>query len=191
VNPLGLRVPPGVWDVDDGSMRRIGCSTRSAWAALFVPLCVALGFGGVLLLERVRQDPGLCIPAFMMILVSLTLLPSVAMLCCGKFELRLRGTQTEVSSGIGRLGRTVRFDLAEFDSVGEDRYAWWRSREGNLRFGPRRPPRVIVLEGARRVSFGRYVPHDVRRYVLNQLDRLLHALPTDGSLVGRTSGGPR
>jgi hypothetical protein len=162
-------VPRGAWDIDNGVERCIGATTRS-WLALFlVPfMCVWSGFsiGGIYGSQLVSGKFNPAMSAFGIPFVLGTLLfgSIAAMSVCGKVEVRLRGTEGRVFTGIGPIGWARRFELTEFSSIRED----YSSISSN-----RQPSRNIVMEGSRRLAFGTGLSEARRYFVIESLRPLL------------------
>jgi hypothetical protein len=160
---LDLAVPPGAWDVTEGGERRIGATTRSPFALFLVPFMVVWSGGslGGLYGRQIRSghfDPIQSVFGIPFILGSLMFWAIALMHVAGRVEVRIRGRDASVFTGVGPIGRTQRFHLGEFTSIREGRGG--------------RGQASIVLEGARRVTFGQFLT-PARRFFLAQSLRAL------------------
>ncbi len=162
--------PPGAWfqQLPDGFS--VGATTRS-WLAIFlIPFTCA--WSGVSMYGiYVRQ----IVSHHFVFVESLVGLPFLfgtfwlvawcAMTVAGRTIISLRSDRLAIFIGVGRLGWTRTYVWSDFRSIRED-------MAGNglnwNRFG-----RVIVLEGARRVTFGSFWTEDRRYFVMSTIRRML------------------
>lgn len=81
----------------------------------------------------------------------------------GRVEVRLRGREAEIFTGVGPFGRTQRFHLSEFTRVGDGVSPGRRGSMGHL----------ISLEGSRRLTFGSLLNNERRYFLVQSLKGLL------------------
>lgn len=153
--------PPGAWSIDDGVELRIGAATRSPMALVFVPFLLVWSGGslGVIYGSQILSgtfNPAMSAFGLPFLVGSLIFGSLTAMFVCGKVEIRLRGEEGRVFTGIGPLGRSRHFHLSEFTRI----------TEGYVGVRINKRERVsIILDGSRRMTFGAML-NDARRYFL-------------------------
>ncbi len=160
---------PGTWFHDDGVETRIGASTRSPVAFFVVPFAaIWSGFSlGMLYGTQIVSGKFNIIFSLFGIpfLMGSVIIWSIAlMLIAGKTEVRIRSGEATVFSGIGALGWTRRFSVSEITTIRED----WSGLRTN-----RQPRKMIVLEGARRITLGTMLNESRRYFLLQSLRSVL------------------
>lgn len=156
---------PGTWLRDDGVETVIGASTRSPMAFVLVPFMAiwsGLSLGGIYGTQIASGKFSLTASLFGIpfLLGSVVLGSFALMFTCGRVEVRLRGGEGQVVTGVGPLARTRRFLVSEIAIVRED----WAGYSTN-----RTPRKGVVLEGARRIMFGSMLSEARRYFVLQNL----------------------
>lgn len=161
--PQPLAIPAGAWDIDDGVERRIGATLRNPIGAFI--LMFAVVWSGISLTMigasqfaagHASAQPNLIVIPFAMVLPVVWAF--ALLMLVGKVEIRLRGESGTLFTGVGPIGWSRPFNLADFTRVYEDFAGWSQDRQ---------PRRCIVLEGARRLTFGSLLTN-ARRYFLAQ-----------------------
>lgn len=155
----------GTWFHDDGVETRIGASTRSPIAFFVVPFAaIWSGFSlGMLYGTQITSGKfNLLFSLFGIpfLLGSIIIWSMALMLIAGKTEVRLRSGEGVVFTGIGALGRTQRFSASEITTIRED----WSGLRTN-----RQPRKMIILEGARRITLGTMLNESRRHFLLQAL----------------------
>jgi len=163
-----LSCPPGAWDTRDGDERRLGATTRSGAAFFLVPfMCVWSGgsLGGIYGMQIATRHFSLGLSLFGIPFVLGTLLfGTIALMSVlGRVEVRIRGDEGVVFTGVGPLGWTRRFSLSDFGTISEVFRAGRHNSSQN----------AIVLEGARRLEFGSMLSTERRYFLMESLRPLL------------------
>ncbi len=153
----------GTWFHDDGVETRIGASTRSPVAFFVVPFAaIWSGFSlGLIYGSQITSGKFNVVYSLFgipFLLASLVIWSMALMLIAGKIEVRLRSGEGVIFTGMGPIGRTKRFSVSEITTIRED----WSGLRTN-----RQPRKMIILEGARRITLGTML-NEPRRYFLLQ-----------------------
>jgi hypothetical protein len=164
--------PTGTWFVDDGVEIRLGATLRSPIAFFLVPfMCVWSGgsLGGIYgsQIMRGQFDLGQSLFGIPFILGTILFGTITLLSVIGKIEIRMRGDEGQVFTGIGPIGWTRRFRLSEFSKVTEVQHAGSRSSNA-----------FLTLEGLRRMSFGWGLKSERRYYVMETLRQILNQRTT-------------
>ncbi len=159
--------PPGAWYQESMSECIFGATTRSPMAFFLVPfMCVWSGgsLGGIYGTQLVHGKFNLMISLFgIPFLIGTLMFGSIALMSvCGKLEVRIREGLGTVFIGVGRLGWTRRFNLAEVDFI-EDSYTPGSRGSGST---------SILLRGQSVLRFGSQLTEPRRYFILNVLKRL-------------------
>lgn len=162
--------PPGAWYRDDGVEVRFGAQLRSLGSYLLVAfLVVWTGFFVVMTTVPIKGgSPALTSCLLVFVIPFVAAVWAQAALCMfGKVEIRLRGSEGRVFTGIGPIGRTKRFRADEVTHVCEG-YAGWSHGKGGTRKAI-----GIIMEGPERSVFGSLLSIDRRWFVRRALERAL------------------
>lgn len=163
----------GTWFHDDGVETRIGASTRSPIAFFVVPFAAIWSGFSLGMFYGTQISSGKFNLMFSLFgipfLIGSAAIWSVAlMLIAGKTEVRIRFGEGAVFSGIGPIGRTRRFAVSEISAIRED----WSGLRTN-----RKPRKMIILEGARRIALGTMLNEPRRYFLLRSLRSVLKISP--------------
>ncbi len=171
---VSLDAPPaGAWfeQLPDGF--RVGATTRS-WQALFlIPFTCAwsgMSMYGIYWRQIAshRFDPTGSLLGFPFFLGTCVLVSLCALNVAGKVTVTRHADRLSIFIGVGWLGWTRNYSWSDFRSIREDLAgsAWnnW-NRQG----------RVIILEGARRATFGSVWSEDRRYFVLSAIRAMLNS----------------
>lgn len=155
----------GTWFHNDGVEIRIGASTRSSIAFFVVPFAaIWSGFSlGTLYGTQVASGAfnlGFSLIGMPFLIGSVVLWSRALMLVAGKTEVRLRSGEGAIFRGIGSLGRTTRFSTSGITTIRED----WSGLRTN-----RQPRKMIILDGARRITLGALLSEPRRHFLLQSL----------------------
>ena len=166
-----LICPPGAWATMVGDERRIGATTRSPKAFFMVPfMCVwsGMALGGIYgsQLKSGKFNPVISLFGIPFLVASIVVWTMTAMNVFGRVELKIRGDEGELFTGIGSIGWTRRFVLSDFNKISES------VGSQSVRGGS---TSKIVLEGARRLTFGSMLNQERRFFVIESLRPLLRA----------------
>jgi hypothetical protein len=170
VDELALKEPPkGAWFENNFDGFVVGATTRHPVAFFLVPfMCVWSGFslGGIYGTQIVQGQFNLVMSLFGLPFLAGTLLfGSIALMAvCGKVTVTVCGGEGTIFTGVGPLGWRQRFDARAVRRVYEERGSGEDSGS------------KIVLEGAKRVSFGCGL-NDARRHFMCQVLRAVLAAP--------------
>jgi hypothetical protein len=166
-----LNLPPkGTWFEQLPQGFRVGVSTRS-WIALFlIPFTCVWGGGslGGIYGSQIRKghlelfNSLFGIP---FLIGSCVLITMCAMTLAGKIEVTKIDERLTVFTGVGPLGWSRRFSWSDFSRVREE------SRMGGWNF--KGQGQLIVLEGARRASFGAMLSDEKRYFIFSALQKML------------------
>ncbi len=202
--------PAGAWYRDDGLELRVGASCRSLGSTLgllfisafwngIVSVFVVLAISATLHHIGVAQPSwfptpkmngstmGVGMTLFLWLFLTPFILIGSAMIgalltsMMGHTEVRVRGGEGKVFTGIGSIGFTKRFDATGVSEIrNEDRQ--YRDSDGD-----NRTKKQIVLEitSAKRITFGSMLRDDRRAFVASALGRVL--LPRDHGTVRATA----
>ncbi len=157
--------PPGAWQKIAMDVRRYGATTRHGVAFMLLPFTLVWSggsLGGIYgsQIKSGKLEPLLCLFGLPFLVGSIALIGCTAMALAGKVELRLRGAKGEVFTGVGSLGWTRRFDLAEIERITE---------EPTIRSHPGGHGWTILLAGRERLRFGSGLNENRRRFLLGAL----------------------
>jgi len=156
--------PPGAWYRETMSECVFGATTLAFFLVPF--MCVWSGFslGGIYGTQLIHGKFNLMMSLFgLPFLIGTFFLGSIALMAVGgKLEVRVRDGLGTVFVGIGGLGWTRRFNLAEVDSI-EDSYTPGRRNGGST---------SILLRGQSVLRFGSQLTEPRRYFILNVLKRL-------------------
>ena len=162
--------PRGAWFEDAGTGWRIGATTRSVGAFVYVPfMCVWSGFslGGIYGSQIVNGEFDLVLSLFgIPFVIGSLMLGSLALMAvCGKVVVTTENDDGRVFEGVGPIGWTRRFRWESISGVEEDYFGYRNS--GNPSMG------VISLVGKTRLKFGSMLSEPRRYYLLQCLRRVL------------------
>jgi len=186
--------PKGAWLRDDGVEIRVGATTRSLALAAFMLLFtafwntitwifVAVGVAGLmsainpsLLPSWLPNSASTVVPRGLSIILLLFMTPFVAiglltawlalLAMFGRTEVRLRGDDGAVFTGIGAVGRARRFSAAAVESVSKEKKVR-RVKHGEHEFF------TIRIKADRVLEFGDTLTEERRRFLAAILRSLL------------------
>ncbi len=164
-NALG-QPPKGSWYRQAPTETVVGATTRHGIAIFLVPFgCLWSGgsLGGIYGSQIKSGNFNLFMSLFgLPFLVGSIVLWSIALMAiCGKVEVRLRGRQGVVFTGIGPVGWKRPLDLDAVDTIAEEYPRMGRSAARGA---------AIVLKGSRsQLRFGTQLSDTRRRFILNAL----------------------
>ncbi len=202
--------PAGAWYRDDGLELRVGATCRSVGSTLgllfisafwngIVSVFVALAISATLHNLGIAQPSwfpapkmngstmGVGMTLFLWLFLTPFILIGAAMIgalltsMMGHTEVRVRGGEGTIFTGIGSFGSTKRFDATDVSEIrNEDRP--WRDNDGD-----KRTKKQIVLEtvDAKPIKFGTMLSDDRRSFVASALAKVL--LPRDGGSMRATA----
>lgn len=165
-NTAALTDPPkGAWFRQTMNETVIGATTRSPVAFFLVPfMCIWSGasIGGIYGTQIMKGqfNPLLSLLGIPFLMGSLLFWSVALMAICGKVEVRLRGRQGVIFTGVGALGWKRPIDLNDVNSITES--PWAVNYPGNHRGG-------ILLDGRKRLRFASNVSEARRIFILNAL----------------------
>jgi len=182
INDNYLRDPPrGAWFREEMEGATVGASTRSAIGLFLVPFaCVWSGgaLGGIYgsQIGSGEFDPMASLIGIPFLIGSFFLWAMTLMAVCGKVEVRIRGGESAVFVGVGKIGWTRRFDWTTVQVI--------REAPNNIGY-PGGYFGGIFMEGRERVKFGTNLNEKRRYYMLN----VLKYLKAHGSAGAASRGG--
>jgi len=153
--------PKGAWIRRELDHTVIGATTRSPIAFFLVPFMIVWSggaIGGIYGTQILSGDfdPFLSLFGIPFIIGAILFWSLTVMVIWGKVEMTLDKEGGKIFTGVGSLGLTKRFTWDEISSVKEN--------ESNFRY-PGSQGGDILLEGKKRISFGKGV-NETRRYYL-------------------------
>jgi len=162
--------PAGAWFVQIADGFRVGASTRSWGALIFVPF--ALLWAAALLstvFPRHIPSPGHVTVAFGVpfSIAGIALTAICAMTLAGRVELSRSGETLTVFSGVGGIGFSRRYAWPDF-RIAREAFPLQASRWHQEGQSP-----CLVLEGRRRITFGALWNTERRYFVLAALRKML------------------
>ena len=171
--------PKGTWIRKDINQFVIGASTRSPIAFFLVPFMIVWSggsLGGIYGSQIINGEFDLFMSLFgIPFLMGAVIFWSLALMAIwGKVEMSLDKNGGRIFTGIGSLGLTKKFRWEEVSSVREKlSYSNRSSKQSSS----------IVLEGAKRVSFGIGLKDERRYYLLRSLQQILKIVKSNRNFV--------
>ena len=162
--------PSGAWFRDDGVETTIGATTRSPTAFFIVPFMIiwsGFSLGGIYGSQIANGQFNVFMSLFGIpfLLGSILFWAIALMTICGRVEVRLRGEDGSIFTGIAGIGWNRKFNRSEFSRVREDLSGWQSSGH--------RSRHCIVLEGSRRLTFGSMLNEPRRYFVMRMVEEAL------------------
>ncbi len=166
------RSPPGAWYHDDGVEVRVGAQMRTLGSfgiVVFLMVWTVIFFVLPIMYPGKKGSPAItsCVLLFAAPL-ALAIWIYVIIGLFGRVEVRLRGSDARVFTGIGPFGRTKRFRTDEVTHVREGDAGWSRGKGDSERRAV-----GIIVEGPQRTVFGSRLSDDRRWFVRRALERAL------------------
>lgn len=160
-----LAPPRGAWHRAGVDLQIYGATTRHAVAFMLVPFTLVWGggsLGGIFgtAFAKGGFHPILFLFGLPFLVGTIALTGFTALAVAGKVEVRLRGREGEVFTGVGPIGWRRRFDLGHVEHIREE--AGHNTHPGSRGW-------CIQLDGRQRLRFGSGLNDERRHYLLRVL----------------------
>lgn len=164
----------GTWYRKEMNHIVIGASTRSPLAFVLVPFMLVWtsgALGGIYGTQIINGEFNLLISLFgIPFIIGAVIFWRLAIMSIwGRVELKLDRMGGQIFTGVGKIGKTQKFDWADISTIKEIQFNY--SRRGNI-------TSEIVLEGLKQIKFAKGVNESRRYYMLQALKSIFAKVKT-------------